>query len=133
MEEKMNKLLANEVGLQSPISKRLPPYAKKICDGLKNGMKPKNDIFIFLGKYSWKKAASFLNIHSVASLPDGDNPANYLWWFVKGFSVLVIDTSGVGSEVIRRLAYELLKAGATVVRVVLVSYKLVIFRQGGGL
>lgn len=108
-----------------------PPYGRQLLEEIKSGNKPTNDIFLFVGDYSWKKASAFIGKQAILVLPPEDEPQNYCWGVVKTFPVLVFDTSGVGVEVIRLLAYLLLKYGASVVRVVTVAYSLLAFRQGG--
>lgn len=99
---------------------------------MKDRQNPIREILIFLGKDAWKKGQGFLNKCPVVILPpDSNRPQDYDWGCVKGLSVLVFDTSGVGSELIRRLSYELLMAGATIVRVVFVNFGMAIFCRGG--
>jgi len=112
--------------------KKYPPYSKRLFEYMKDKQNPIREILIFLGKDAWKKGQSFLNKCPVVILPpDSNRPQDYDWGCVKGLSVLVFDTSDVGSELIRRLSYELLMAGATIVRVVFVNFGMAIFRRGG--
>lgn len=115
------------------INKKFPPYGKKLFEFYREGIKPSNDIFIFLGDDAWKRAKLFLEIHWTTLLLNDSKPNEYRWDFVRGSSVLIFDTSEVGSEIIRHLAYELLRWGATRVVVILVNYTLIVFRQGNDL
>lgn len=108
-----------------------PPYGANLASLAKQGRTPPNDIFIFLGKSAWQKAREFSRIHWATLLPQNTSPNEYRWDFVCGHSVLIFDTSGVGCEIVRHLAYELLKARASIVRAVVANYKkLVVFRRG---
>lgn len=112
--------------------KPFPPHGKQVSEMLKKNLY--KEIFLFLGKSAWKHAqGSMQNRLKIAFPDDIGNPQDYYWGFAKGLEILAYDTSGVGLEIIRRLARELLMAGATVVRVVLICYKLIVFRQGDDL
>lgn len=110
--------------------KKFSPYSKRLYTARRNGYQPNNDIFLFIGKFAWQKASGLASIANVLLLPENDSPSDYNWNMLKGLPVLVYDMSGMGAQLIRQLAYELLKSGATVVRVIAVNYKLAaIFRR----
>lgn len=106
-----------------------PPYAKQLTDAVRQGKKPPNDIFVFIGKDAWNFAKRKLSYLWVTLLPIDTPPDKYRWDFVNGFSVLVIDTSGETYTTIRQLAYELLCAGATVVRLLTFHNQVIIFSR----
>jgi len=112
---------------QTAKRKRLPPYGKRLKEFLLNGHKPKNDIFLFVGNGAWHKAEFFKNSHNVLILPPNNNPDEFDWSIVRGFSVLIFATSNIHYNIIRKLAYQLLSYSSSIVRVILANHKLVIF------
>ncbi len=108
--------------------KRLPPYGQILSKQLESGFKPSNDIFLFVGKLSWEKTKCFCNTQVVLMLPMNTHPDDFRWP-VNNHSVLCVDTGGVHYQIIRKLAHSLLTYEATIVRVVLSSHKLVVFRK----
>lgn len=112
------------------MNKKLPPFAKKFVAESQRGIKPDNDIFIFLGDDAWRKTRAFLILHWVTLLPNDDlHPENYCWSFVNGNSVLVAETSHTDYQIIRRLAFELLTAKATMVCVIPLNQNAVFFHN----
>ena len=110
-------------------SRPRPPFSKMMAGHLK----PRNDIFLFLGKNGWQKANGLVKTERVLLLPDGNSPADYNWSIVKNFPVLLYDTSGAEPQTIRLLAYLLLKAGAEIVRLISADYVMTaIFGHDGG-
>jgi hypothetical protein len=113
-------------------NRQYAPYAKKLALAIKNGFLPR-DIFIFIGDYAWKKAKGLSDFQATVVFPnDSATPDNYNWHFVKGFSVLLYDTSNVGAEIIRWLSYEILKSGAKLIAFVSVNFIVSFFKQNGG-
>lgn len=114
--------------------KKIPPYCKKLLFASHQGLTPPNDIFVFVGHRAWQIVSQKIrngSLHWNTLLPnDGSKPNEYIWDFIKGNSVLVFDTGGINYEQVRQLAYELLKAGATVVRFIPLSGGLIVFRRG---
>jgi hypothetical protein len=107
--------------------KRLPAYGKQLLQGRRN---PRNDIFLCVGKKAWSIAKGKRSIVDVLVMPnDGTTPMFYDWSVVKKASVLVLETSDIGEKIIRSLAYELLKAGAEIVRVICSGKSLLVFRR----
>jgi hypothetical protein len=114
----------------TPLCKRYPPFGKQLHQFLQQGLCPANDIYIFVGIHAWGKAKTlFMRPQWVTLLPPDSTPDQFYWGFVKGFPVLTFDTGGIDYVLIRRLAFELLKAGATIVHVVLNCSQLIVFRQ----
>jgi hypothetical protein len=116
--------------LNNKTIKPFPPYGKKLFNALQCGYKPINDVFLFIGKNAWQKAKYFSNWQDVLVLPPHSHPDKFDWSITKKLSVLVFDTGNVQYEVIRKLAYNLLSALASIVRVVLATSELVVFLQG---
>ncbi|MGD9107589.1 MAG: hypothetical protein PVI75_00250 [Gammaproteobacteria bacterium] len=111
------------------IIKPFPPYGRKLFDARQHGYKPKNDVFLFIGKNAWQKAKDFTNWQDVLALPPNCEPDKFNWSVVNESSVLVFDTGNVNYTVIRKLAYILLLASASIVRVALPA-NLIIFHKG---
>lgn len=118
----------------SQLCKILPPYAKQLLAAINHGYKPINDIFLYFGQSAWDYAKDASRIHNVLILPPDNQPTQYNWRLVNGLAILGIDTAEEGSsgvELIEKLAFELLKNGARIVRIISASNHLVIYRQGG--
>lgn len=112
-----------------PRCKKLPPYGRHLIDLIKS-QKINNDLFVLIGEGGWDYAKWHKAIgHAVLVLPNGDFPQEYRWDAVKNLDVLVVVTSPVPFQLVRSLAYELLRAGAFIVRAVSLTGSLVIFRQ----
>jgi hypothetical protein len=116
-----------------PFCKIIPPYARKLLIAINHGYKPANDIFLYFGESAWDYAKRNEYVHDILILPPNKRPNYYDWSVVNMLPVLGIDTSiqGSGAELIEQLAFELLKYGAKIVRIILASNNLAIYRQGG--
>jgi hypothetical protein len=110
-------------------NKKLPPYARQLKVKLGQGHRPK-EIWLWMGASAWHKARSFIAYRDNLVLPINTSPADFNWIIVKGFEVLGVDTSGIGCETIRQLAYEILKAGASIFRIILPNFSLAVFSRG---
>ena len=123
-----NKLVAQKCATKTP------PFAKRLFELSLKGVVRSNDVFIFLGDNAWYRAKSYpQDTCWVTLIPnDGSKPDKHNWGFVKTLSVLIFDTSGVNYQLIEHLAYELLKAEATIVRAITFYGELAIFTQGVG-
>lgn len=114
----------------------LPPFGKTLQIMLQQRKYPKNDVFLFLGANAWQQANYFRCYQTILVLPIDVDPEHYCWP-VAGLSVLAIDTSDPKADMteqldksyIRKLAYLLLKAGALIVRVILSTKALVVYRR----
>lgn len=96
------------------------PYGKILAEQLKIGNKPRNDIFLFLGKDAWKRAKQFyFSGQTVHILPENKIPEQYIWP-VYSFPVLVFDMNmeDENEAILKRLALQLLKSGASCVRII---------------
>lgn len=109
-------------------AKPLPPYGQRLQTYLRQGLTPKNSIFLFLGLQAWKKAKIFNNTQTVLLLPPGHSPYDYQWP-VQQCSVLAFDTGGLAPTYIEQTAHALLMAGALSVHVILFDYRLIVYRR----
>ena len=92
----------------------LPPYAKSIPPGSR-------DIVIVSGLDSWKIARNMHAVRPCLCLPPSAFPEQYTWP-VQNAEVTICD-DGSSIETLERLAYSLLRAGASLV-CVLYGYSL---------
>lgn len=106
----------------------LPPYGKEAAFLLSFGVRPRNDVFLFAGLNGWRKAKAFENTQVVLCLPYNKDPTSYSWP-VKDCPVLLIDTGFLNITDIEKIAYCLLCANAFIVRAILSSNKLVIYKR----
>lgn len=107
---------------QSSSRRKFPPYAKAALTSLKSHPGPLTaaDLRIFTGRDAWKRAAQraeWLPTKPTICLPPNEDPTAYRWEQVQGVEPWIITTGGVADSDLRRLALELLSAGAQVVRV----------------
>jgi len=110
--------------------KQFPPYGKQLNIAFQHGYIPTNDIFLFIGgKNAWEYARAHKHSgHDVLVLPQDSNPISFIWP-VKNCSVLVFDMADTNYQIIRCLAYCLLKHQAKIVYMAL--QRMVVFGQGG--
>jgi hypothetical protein len=106
----------------------LPPYGRELAQVLSSNKRPKNDIYLFLGKDAWLKAKDFQKSQFVLVLPEGDQPISYKWPVHHCF-ILCFETSTQPIQVLKQLVQVLLEAGAVKVR--LIRYSLEIEIYGG--
>jgi hypothetical protein len=105
----------NYAGNISNNHKPLPPYGREAAWLLSWGVKPKNDIFIFVGLHAWKLAKHFQDTQLAMLLPPNTDPASYLWP-VQDCPVLVFINGDASLNDIEKLSYRLLLDGAEIVR-----------------
>jgi len=115
-----------------PFCKIIPPYSKELLIAIRHGYKPRNDIFLYFGESAWSYAKKNKSLHDILILPPNQKPSQYDWTVVNMLPVLGFDTTteGSGVELTESLAFELLKCGAKIVRIILSSGRLAIYRQG---
>jgi len=112
------------------MNKKLPPYGRYVTD-LKQSQKIRNGLFVYIGDDSWDYAKwERARGNAVLALPPDGLPHEYKWDLASNLDVLVVVTSSVPYELVRRTAYELLKANAFIVHVVNKAGVHVTFRQG---
>jgi len=107
--------------------KKCPPYSRQLQIKLTQGYRSR-EIWVWTGNLAWNKARAFPYRDNLV-LPPNTLPESFNWRVVGGFEVLAVDTSGIGCEVIRRLAYEILKAGALIFSIILPSFNLAVFTK----
>lgn len=110
------------------LKKPLPPFGSHVQGKIRQGIKPTNDIFLFVGTNAFALAEKFSSSQWVLTFSANHSPYEYDWP-VQNCSVLVFDRGGVKHSTIEQLAHALLMAGAAIVRIVLVNYRLVIYRR----
>lgn len=111
--------------------RRLPPFGKQLADALERGLRPRNDVKLYVGRGAWDAARmAQLGVWVALAMPDGSKPDEFRWP-VAGLGVVVFEMSHQGAERLQRLALHLLQAGACVVRVVHCGGNLSIYRPGG--
>lgn len=102
--------------------RKLPPYGKALLNDLQQGKQPNNGLWLFTGPESWQRARHFYRCGKVGALvlPEQAAPEEFTWP-VSNLSVLIFDSTSKGLEAVllKRLAYELLIAGADIVRALL--------------
>jgi hypothetical protein len=114
--------------LQNPKKLPLPPYGKEAFFLLSMGVKPRNDIFVYVGEKAWQKANVWEDKQVLLCLPLGENPANY-FWPVSDCPILLIDTGKLSLFDIEEIAYYLLMFNAEIVRALPVNKPMVIYRR----
>lgn len=124
------QLYGNPLSRRNP-RKRLPPYGKHLDEAIDRGLRPLNDVKLYVGSGAMDAARLAQDSILVAlALPDGSRPADFRWP-VAGCGVVVFETSVTGAELLQSLALELFKAGAHVVRVVHTTGGLTVYRAEG--
>ena len=109
--------------------KQLAPYGKFLKELISSGKFPTNDVYLFIGDYSWPKAKNFQNLRSgTLCLPPRHHPSQYEWP-VMGCDILIGDTSESLPEYIEDIAYELFSYGANIVRYVSKEGLLTIYKK----
>lgn len=108
-------------------NKPLPPFGKALHTLLQQGYKPRNSIYLFLGKSAWEAVKRVVKTQHALVLPPERSPFNYQWP-VQHCDVLAFDTSNTPYEQIEKVGYALLIAGALTVRIVL-KQQMVIYRR----
>jgi hypothetical protein len=112
-------------------NRRLPPFGKLLLQ--RQNKEHFNEIHVFIGKDCWRRAKSYVKRPCLV-LPPNEKPSNFDWSVVKSKELLLwITPKDFGMEMLRSLAFELLKAGGIVVRAVsTVCWKMIaVYRQGG--
>ena len=112
-------------------SKNFPPFGRELANKLRAGYRLKNNIWLFLGNACWKRARN-KQVGGDAVLvfpPDQSDPFQFNWGIVSGLSILGIETTHLNYEIIRQLAYCLLKVGAKGLWLITHDFRLVIFRK----
>lgn len=97
--------------------KPLPPYGKELQEKLNANQIPANGVWLFLGPNAWRYAKNhYFNGKSVLVLPEDKSPNDYVWP-VQKTSVLILDlhANDINVMLIKRLAWQLLAAGAQMV------------------
>lgn len=110
---------------------RYPPYSRNLRDQIAQGVLPRLGVWLFLGPEAFDQAKIHLcSTRSVLVLPDGEDPEAFVWP-VKDLPVVIFDRLPTGSDelFLKRLAYSLLAAGASVVLLHRTHDSLVVFQQ----
>lgn len=109
--------------------KYLPPFGKRLLQRINNYYIPDNDVFLFIGcsQQCWKKSKNFFARNFDVLLYPGDRQTDEYYWPVKSRSILAFLIDLIPYQAIRKLSYVLLKAGASVVRVILYSGNMIKF------
>ena len=109
---------------------KLPPFAKPLYELINKGLRPNNDIFMFIGRNSWKKGKSFSISYPTQTLilPPWRAAIDFLWP-VKCCDILIIDTGFSDEEYIHELVYCLYRADANNVRLITTNFSLILFKK----
>lgn len=136
-------LLAGEMGSEIPrmhysngfttrqhqsLRKRIPPYSKTILTLFEAQRRPKNDIWLFLGKDAWRRAKGFSTHQCVLTLPEEAEPGDF-YWPVQHCTVLCVETSQQPVKLLADLRDCLLAYGARGVCFMRHNYKLHYFGE----
>ena len=102
-----------------------PPYAALAFERMRRYRQPRGgEIRIYTGREAWAyghflEQGRNLNSSLIFSiLPPGKDPASYDWRLVENWPVAVFETGDTPAGVLYQLGYALLKAGASIVRVI---------------
>lgn len=109
---------------------KIPPYGWNLYQLQKKGLRPHNDIYVFIGYGAWKKAKEFSSIYPrrIMMIPPWVSANDYTWP-VKACSVLVFDTGYAEVDYLEEIAKRLFKEGASHVRSVDTDFKLTIHQK----
>lgn len=108
----------------------IPPFAKNLDDLQKIYCQPSNDVYIFMGIHSWKKASNIFRSHPTRTicLPPKTSPYRYRWP-VGMCDILLFDTSETDDQLVDDLVAVLFKSGATKVIYISHLFDLSIFKR----
>lgn len=119
---------------QTYCKRKLPAYASRLQERLKSGASITNDVFLVIGSYNaYLKAKSIWYGGNVALTYHPDSKPDQFDWPVQNQSVLIFDLTarGITSHHTKALAFELLNAGALVVRYITPDYNIIEFKGDG--
>lgn len=96
---------------------QIPPFGKPLYDLIKEGCRPKNSVYLFIGKNAWQRGRSSAVMRPTRTLilPPDENPINYDWPVIQ-CDILIFDTGECTEHYIDLLVFQLLKNNADVVR-----------------
>jgi len=97
--------------------KKFPPYSLPLVELIKNGSRPSNSVYLYIGKNAWKEGAdsSLVRPTRTLVLPPLHIPSNYNWP-VNQCDILIINTGNCDREYIEHLSFVLFENNADVVR-----------------
>lgn len=110
--------------------KKIPPFGWPLFNLIKKGLRPKNDVLLFIGNYAFKKGRSF-SINSpmrTLVLPPW-LPSEHYYWPVKQCDVLIFDTGYAEINYVENIVCCLFKDEANVVRFISPNQNLTIYKK----
>lgn len=108
---------------------KLPPFGKTLYDRQLQGLRPTNDVYLFIGKHAWEKAKDFqVSRPTTMCLPPGDSALDYKWP-IDGCDILIFDTSEVMEQELEDLAKFLFSFGANIIRYISSDNLLTVFKK----
>lgn len=113
------------------MQKKVIPYGNHFITLFADGVRPKNDIYVFCGTFAWQRCTSRnqnKTIQPALCLPPWDSAFNYVWP-VRGYDILVFDTGNSDIDYLEEIALCVLEAGAQICRIVDMENKLSIYRK----
>ncbi len=109
---------------------KIPPYGWALHQLQRNGLRPSNDVYVFIGNKAWQKAKEFSSIYPkrIMMIPPWLSANDYNWP-VKACAVLIFDTGYAEIDYVDEIAKRLFKEGASHVRSVDTDFKLTIHQK----
>ncbi len=109
---------------------KLPAFSKELHLLIKNGLRPSNDINLFIGQAAWKKGAAFSISYPNRTmiLPPWVSSKEY-FWPVKECGVIIFDTGHAEEDYIHEIALSLFAHEASNIYFVSPNHSLTIFKK----
>lgn len=110
--------------------RKLPPFGAKLAQLLSQGLKPSNDVYLFIGNKAWAKGnnSTLMRPTRTLILPPWLSASTYEWP-VRQCDILIIDTGFAEPPYIEHLTYCLYKDGADIVRFVSPDFELTVYHK----
>jgi hypothetical protein len=109
--------------------KKLAPYGRHLKEMQSSGQLPNNDVYLFIGEYSWQKGKAFNLIRPTTLILPPNKDPNHFEWPVQNTDILIFDTSNTDPEVVEELIAILFLSGANIVRFVSNQNLLTVFKK----
>ena len=109
---------------------KVPPYGKPLRGLIDSGTRPKNNVYLYLGKLAWDrgKNSSFCRQSRTLALPPEKSPLLYDWP-VNGCDILMIETSPLDTEYVENIAGIMFGNGAKSVSLISIDLLLTIYKK----
>jgi len=112
------------------MQKPLPPYGKPLAQLLSQGLRPRNDVYVFIGEGAWKKGENFhLSYPERTLVLPAWLPAYNYHWPVKDCEMTIVDTGYANEDYITELICELYSHKAREVWLITTEYQLIKYHK----